>query len=111
MYFKLFQGIYSDTILLDPTIEEEALCYSIPSNSKESKNHGIMMQASLTQHNQVSELFFVGDIDFQTIENVMVLLNAASNDICLVVQQCLVKSVCKTLKHSKNNDNEKSDKN
>ncbi|KAK0180888.1 hypothetical protein PV327_003223 [Microctonus hyperodae] len=106
-------GVYSDTILLDPTNEEEALCNCIPSDLKECKNHGIIMQASLTQHNQISEFYFVGNIDYQSITKAMELLTEISNDICLVAQQCLVRSVTKTLKmkKEKNDEDEENEKN
>lgn len=88
-------------MLLDPTDKEEAMCYR-PSGSKtKGKNHGIMMQANLPQHNQIAELYFVGDIDMSCMKPAVESMNAVSDDICLVLQQCLVKSVIKCLKEKK----------
>ncbi|XP_034947589.1 exosome complex component MTR3-like [Chelonus insularis] len=100
-------GVFADTVFLDPTIEEELLCNTFPSASYKSENHGIIVQASLPQHSQISELYFVGNIDFNLIKSTMDILLSTSNDLCLVMQQCLVKSVIKTLKEK---EKEKEDK-
>ncbi|XP_063984389.1 exosome complex component MTR3-like [Diachasmimorpha longicaudata] len=100
-------GIYSDTIFLDPTTEEEALCTTAPTQNDKSENHGIIMQACLPQHDQVAELYFVGDIDVSSISPVLETLTAASKEISLVLQQRLVKSVIRTLKEKeKEKENE-----
>ncbi|XP_011299450.1 exosome complex component MTR3 [Fopius arisanus] len=91
-------GIYSDTVFLDTTTEEEALCSTAPTKNHKSKNHGIIMQAYLPQHDQVAELYFVGDIDISAIAPVLETLTEASKNISLIAQQRLVKSVMKTLK-------------
>lgn len=98
-------GIYQDKIFLDPTLAEEDLCLALPSSphNKQSNNHGIIMQASLPQHEQIAELHFSGDIDLNNIKPVLDKLTDTSKDISLVIQQRLVKSVLKTL-----NNNEKS---
>ncbi|KAH0535517.1 exosome complex component MTR3-like [Cotesia glomerata] len=93
-------GIYADTVFLDPTTDEEELCMSVPSKTHKSKNHGIIMQASLLQKNQVSELYFVGNIDLDTMQSTMEALTKASENLSLVTQQYLVKLA---LKKHKNN--------
>ncbi|XP_008553793.1 exosome complex component MTR3 [Microplitis demolitor] len=93
-------GIYADTVFLDPTTEEESLCMCVPSRAHKSKSHGIMMQANLLQKNQVSELYFVGNIDLERIKSTMDALTKASNDLSLVTQQYLVKLALK--KHKEN---------
>lgn len=85
---------------MDPTTEEESLCMCVPSRAHKSKSHGIMMQANLLQKNQVSELYFVGNIDLERIKSTMDALTKASNDLSLVTQQYLVKLALK--KHKEN---------
>ena len=58
----------------------------------------MLMLASLPQHDQIAELYFVGDIDLVSIKPVIESAAEVSKDICLVLQQCLVKSVLKTVK-------------
>ena len=59
------------------------------------------MQAMLSQHDQISEFFFVGSIDVNSINKYMEVLNKASDDVYPVIQQCLVKSIKKMLKRKK----------
>lgn len=87
---------------MDPTTEEEALC-RCPPKSKETTNHGLVMQASLQQHSQISELHFVGNIDFNTLKSAMESMSVVSSDLDMVAQQCLVKSVLKTIKQKGDN--------
>lgn len=88
-------GIYNDKYLMDPTDAEEAVCSTPVENEAKVENHGIVMLASLPQHNQISEIFSVGNADVKSIIHATELLNTANNDICPVVQQCLVKTVMK----------------
>ncbi|CAG5081819.1 Similar to exosc6: Exosome complex component MTR3 (Danio rerio) [Cotesia congregata] len=94
------RGIYADTVFLDPTTDEEELCMSVPSKTHKSKNHGIIMQASLLQKNQVSEFYFVGNINLDAMQSTMEALTKASENLSLVTQQYLVKLA---LKKHKNN--------
>lgn len=96
MFF--FQGLCGDTMFLDPVVEEETLCSSPPSKPGGSKNHGIIMQATLPQHDQVSEFFLVGSVDVDGVKESIETLTVASKNICPVVQQCLVKTVMRALK-------------
>jgi len=98
-------AISSSTLLLDPTDKEESLCHSPPPGTMKGTNHGIIMQAALPQHDQIAELYFVGDIDMVSMKPAIESMIEIGKDICLVLQQCLVKSVMKCLKER---DEEKS---
>ncbi|XP_043286489.1 exosome complex component MTR3-like [Venturia canescens] len=93
-------GIHSDQLLLDPTSKEEKLCQSNESG-KEQVNHGIMMQATLSQHNQIAELYFAGDIDKSLLKSAVEISSKSSEKWCTILQQCLVKSVVESLKENK----------
>lgn len=106
--FVLFlsQGFYGDTILVDPTLEEEIMCQSAPPESSPSTDHGLITQATLPQHDQVSEFFLVGSVDLDGIKRAIDTLNRANKDICPIIQQCLVKTVLRAFKRKKHEDNE-----
>ncbi|EZA58696.1 hypothetical protein DMN91_008791 [Ooceraea biroi] len=87
-------GICDDRYLVDPTDAEEEFC-STKSSSDASHNHGTIVQAILPQHGQTSEMFVTGNIDVDTIVHSIDLLSEAHKNICLSVEQCLVKSVFK----------------
>ncbi|XP_012257428.2 exosome complex component MTR3 [Athalia rosae] len=99
-------GLYGDTVFVDPTVDEEKLCSSAPGKSSPSKNHGLIMQATLPQHDQVSEFFLVGNIDVTAIKQSIETLTAASKNICPLMQQCLVKTVLRALKKKESEINE-----
>lgn len=82
---------------MDPTDTEETFCCtkSVPSTVHD---HGIIIQAALPQHGQISEMFVVGSVDVDTIEHSMDLLSEAHKDICPLLEQCLVKTVFKTFR-------------
>ncbi|XP_047370509.1 exosome complex component MTR3-like [Vespa velutina] len=88
-------AIYDDILLLDPTDTEELYCSK---NSLISGNHGIMVQASLPQLEQISEFFLVGNLNMEHITNAIEVIKQANKDICPLLQQCLVKSVFKVFK-------------
>lgn len=89
--------------MLDPTDEEETLG---DISSKAFPNHGIVMQASLPQHSQISEIFLVGNVDLPSINGSIELMNNISKEICPVLEQCLVKSIVKSFKnHADSNSN------
>ncbi|KAF3430092.1 hypothetical protein E2986_07214 [Frieseomelitta varia] len=87
-------GIYGNHYLMDPTDTEEGICNTQPDN-EDDFNHGIITLASLPQHNQISEVFLIGSIDTNTINQATEILTAANKDICPVLQQCLVKTIMK----------------
>ncbi|OAD56635.1 Exosome complex component MTR3 [Eufriesea mexicana] len=87
-------GVYGDHYLMDPTDTEEAVCNTCPDNHN-VLNHGIITLASLSQHNQVSEIFLTGSVDVNSIVQATEILMSANKDICPVVQQCLVKTIMK----------------
>ena len=61
-------------------------------------NHGVIVQASMPQHNQISEFFVVGCLDMATIKSQIESLNKAGDEVYPVMQQCLVKSIARFLK-------------
>ncbi|CAK9822072.1 Exosome complex component MTR3 [Anthophora retusa] len=87
-------GIYDDYYLVDPTDTEETMC-SAQSDNQNSLNHGIITVASLPQHNQISEVFLIGNTDVNSIIHATEMLTKANKDICPVLQQCLVKNIMK----------------
>ncbi|XP_001606070.1 exosome complex component MTR3 [Nasonia vitripennis] len=93
-------GIYDDLLLLDPTDKEEALCLSV-AKQKKLTNHGIIMQAMLLQHDQISEFFLVGSMDVDCVNNSMELLSKTCSDVHPILQQSLTKLVMKMLKREK----------
>jgi len=98
-FFIALQGIYNRTCLLDLTDTEETFC-SMISSPGTSHDHGIIVQAMLPQHDQATEIFMIGNIDVDTIVHSMDLLNEAHKDICLLLEQCLVKNVFKASRRS-----------
>jgi len=96
-------GIYNDLILLDPTENEESLCMSSIKNNK-SVNHGIIMQAMLSPHDQISEFFLVGSMDVNCINSCVEILKKAGSEIYPILEEVLTKSVMKVLKKKKEED-------
>lgn len=79
---------------MDLTDTEENFCCtkSIPGTAHD---HGIIVQAALPQHGQISEMFVMGSVNIDTIVHSMDLLAEAHKDICPLLEQCLVKTVFK----------------
>ncbi|EFN80643.1 Exosome complex exonuclease MTR3 [Harpegnathos saltator] len=90
-------GVYDNTYLVDPTDEEESFCCS-KTVLDANPDHGIIVQAILSQHNQISEMFVVGSFNTDTIIHSMDLLSTAHKDICPLLEKCLVKTIFKTFK-------------
>ncbi|XP_068989601.1 exosome complex component MTR3 isoform X3 [Neodiprion pinetum] len=99
------RGFYKDTMFLDLTMEEEVLCNSAPAKPNPPNNHGLIMQAALPQHDQISEFFLVGSINIDCIKQAIETLTVANKNICPVVQQCLVKTVLRALKRKEQEKN------
>lgn len=93
-------GICKGTYLVDPTDIEENFC-STKAASDTTNDHGIIVQAALPQHGQISEMFVIGSINMDTMEYSMDLLSKAHKDICPLLEQCLVKTVFRTFRSSK----------
>lgn len=90
---------------MDPTEKEEALCLSSLKNKKKNSiNHGVIMQAMLLQHDQISEFFFAGSMDTNCLIDSVEILKKASNEIYPLLEDCLTKYVYKMLKKKKNDD-------
>lgn len=85
-------AIYNNVLLLDPTDTEELFCTR---NKSISGSYGIIMQASLPQHGQISEFFLIGNMNMKHITNAIEMIKKANKDICPLLQQCLVKSIFK----------------
>lgn len=81
---------------MDPTDKEETFCSTKPPGT--AGDHGIIVQAALPQHGQISEMFVIGSIDLDTIERSLDLLSDIHKDICPILEQCLVKTVFKTFR-------------
>lgn len=62
------------------------------------------MQAMLPQHNQVSEFFFVGNVDTTRLTNIIEPLEKANNDVSPIIQKCLDAFILKCLKQKKIKD-------
>lgn len=82
---------------MDPTDTEEAMCNTQPED-KSDFNHGIITLASLPQHNQISEVFLIGNVDIKCITYATEALTTANKDICPVIEQCLVKTIMRQQK-------------
>ncbi|XP_066587690.1 exosome complex component MTR3 [Prorops nasuta] len=91
-------AIHNDVLMVNPTDEEEMLCLNVDKES-ENKEHGLVTLASLSQHNQITEIVLKGNMEVSTIVNVSKRLTEANVEISPVLQQCLVKSVVKAFKH------------
>jgi hypothetical protein len=89
--------------IVDPTDKEESLCLSSVKKGKPD-NHGIIMQAMLSQHDQISEFFLVGSMDVNFINTSMNTLSKISNEIYPILQQSLRKSIIKMIKRKKEGD-------
>ncbi|XP_015592139.1 exosome complex component MTR3 [Cephus cinctus] len=99
-------GIYQDRFYLDLTEEEEVICSKAPDESTSSRNYGIVIQANLPQHGQISEFFHVGSMDLANMKPTVEAITTACKELCPVMQQCLVKSVLKALKRKENMEKE-----
>ncbi|XP_058792767.1 exosome complex component MTR3-like isoform X2 [Phymastichus coffea] len=99
-------GIYDDLVILDPTDQEEQLCMTIMRKNK-PVNHGIVMQAMLPQHDQISEFFLIGSMNLKCINSSIETLNKAGNEVYPTLQQSLTKSIKKMFKKRKEEDIEK----
>ncbi|XP_011637905.1 exosome complex component MTR3 [Pogonomyrmex barbatus] len=99
-------GICKQTYLVDPTDTEETFC-STKTEPDTADDHGIIMQAALPQHGQISEIFVVGSVDVNTIEHSMDLLSKMHKDICPLLEQCLVKTVFKAFRPNNKKTDEK----
>ena len=88
-------GIYGDSFLMDPMDTEETMCNTPTETKKDNFNQGLITLASLPQHDQISEVFLIGNVDTDSIIRATDILTAANEDICPVLQQCLVKTVMK----------------
>ncbi|KYQ60798.1 Exosome complex exonuclease MTR3 [Trachymyrmex zeteki] len=97
-------GICNGTYLVDPTDIEETFC-STKAASDMTNDHGIVVQAALPQHGQISEMFVIGSINMHTMEHSMGLLSKAHKDICPLLEQCLVKTVFSTFRSSSKKTN------
>lgn len=89
---------------MDPTDTEERFCSTKAPGM--TGDHGIIVQAVLPQHDQISEMFMIGSIDMNSIERSMELMNDAHKNICPILEQCLVKTVFETFPNSKKTDKE-----
>ncbi|KAK2577485.1 hypothetical protein KPH14_003583 [Odynerus spinipes] len=96
-------AVYNDMLLLDPTDREELCCTG---NTIISGSHGIIMQASLPQHGQISEFFLVGSLNMKHVTNAIEMIKEANKDIYPLLQQCLVKSIFKAFKETSCNKKE-----
>ncbi|XP_011499201.1 PREDICTED: exosome complex component MTR3-like [Ceratosolen solmsi marchali] len=96
--------IYDDLFIIDPTYKEEALCLKTIKKLK-PVNHGIIMQAMLSQHDQISEFFLTGSMDINFVNSSIDILSKTSNEIYPVLQEALRKSILKMIK--KKNQQEK----
>jgi len=65
-------------------------------------NHGLIIQAALSQHSQISEMFMIGSIDVEIIQCSMDLFSKIHKDIRPLLEQCLVKTVFKAFRQQKN---------
>ncbi|XP_014470910.1 PREDICTED: exosome complex component MTR3-like [Dinoponera quadriceps] len=95
-------AVHNGMYLVDPTDKEESFCCS---NSEPGGNcdHGIIVQAALPQHGQISEMFAVGSFDTDTIVHSMDLLSTAYKDIRPLLEQCLVKTIFKVFRSPQKN--------
>ncbi|XP_043482147.1 exosome complex component MTR3-like [Leptopilina heterotoma] len=100
-------GIRDKIVFLDPTSEEETMFLSISRDEiKEEKNHGLIVQASMTQHSQITEFFFTGSLDLESMKSQTEKLNEAEEQIFPIMQQSLIKSVSKSLKKNEESSQE-----
>ncbi|XP_018397267.1 PREDICTED: exosome complex component MTR3-like [Cyphomyrmex costatus] len=97
-------GIYNGMYLVDPTDIEETIC-STKAAPDATNDHGIVIQAALPQHGQISEMFVIGSINMDTMKYSMDLSSKIHKDICPLLEQCLVKTVFKTFQSSSKRTN------
>jgi hypothetical protein len=97
LYFYNFQGVHGDKKFMDPTVEEESFCNTLPSDGR-SRNHGIITAAFLPAHQQMSEFTQSGAMDVECVTSSIQLLREACESIYTLSQQCVLKNVTKVLK-------------
>ncbi|XP_012543661.2 exosome complex component MTR3 [Monomorium pharaonis] len=99
-------GACGQTYLVDPTDTEETFCFT-KAKPGTMDDHGIVVQAALPQHGQISEMFVIGSLDVDTIEHSMDLLSGVHKDICPLLEQCLVKTIFRTFRSNSEKTDDK----
>lgn len=83
-------GIIQDKFLLDPTAAEEDLCNNGVNSDEE---HGVIVMARLSTHDQISELRQAGSLSFDRVQAANDILLATNKEIVPVIHQILVRKV------------------
>ena len=85
-------GVIGNHIWLDPTAIEEDLCNNGTCDT-EQEEHGLIMMAKLSTHDQISELFQSGALSIETIQKANELLQQTDAEFVQIIKQILVKKV------------------
>ncbi|GLH06790.1 Exosome complex component MTR3 [Gryllus bimaculatus] len=91
-------GVHDDLKFLDPTAEETILCNTSP---RTLQNHGTIVFSYSASQQQISEYAQTGAMNLDCITSAIDILTRACDDIYPLSQQCLVKSVAKSVKRKK----------
>ncbi|XP_057660950.1 exosome complex component MTR3-like [Diorhabda carinulata] len=94
-------ALQKDTILLDPTMKEQNICY-YPIHKQ--NDHGVIIISKLHSHNQISQFYQTGSISLHKLSEAFEILNKSCEEIVPLVQKCLVKHVINNLKNSEVSD-------
>lgn len=86
-------GIIGDKFLLDPTSAEEDIC----STDIDGSEHGIVMIAQLSTHEQISELWQFGSLQLSTLNKANEIITKINTEIVPIVKQILLKKVLKEI--------------
>ena len=88
---------------MDPSEKEESLSLSTDAKNKQI-NHGIVMQALMPQHDQISEFFAEGNLNFECIKKATEILENENKKIYPILKNYLSNSIVKALKMKKEED-------
>lgn len=88
-------GIIDDKLFLDPSRVEEELCLSSVCSRVD---HGLITMARLSNHEQISEIWSCGSFAVEQLDKSLDVLTKANQEVALIIEEVLVKRVCKFLK-------------
>lgn len=96
-------GMQKDKMLIDPTYEEERLCDLAVVKDKTEKtyhSHGNICFAMLSTHQQITQMYQIGNFNLDNVTECINLLTNASKDLVPLVEKCIVKHTLKTIDES-----------
>lgn len=96
--WSIFQGLYKEYEIIDPTYSEEQCCTSKPYVNEHDQGQGTITVSYMKTFQQITEIIQSGIMYSSCIEKYVEKLIAENEKIYELSRQCLVKSILKHLK-------------